>query len=391
MPPPAGAAARALRAAPVLPLLTATCAVTLLDLGDVLKHVLAHLPGRARQDLRSTCRALWTHSAIRASVDCVRSPFEALPERPIDWRILESLPHLAHLRLSHPCSLVNFSPRLASRLTRLTRITIGYTGEDLDLTPLNCATQLRALSFEMVPVKLQDLTLSQLTKLRLVDTPRDTDPSGLANFSCLQSLTISSSVFAGCLSQLQRLTQLHLMTSTSGQWGYQGQIQAVNAAAQRLPSLSVLKTWFPNPACTLGLTRLTALLVRASWLDRELHDLRELPCLQHLGLDGQEWAGTPPFRSSSLTSIFLVPKTGCSQQRQMLLAPDVSLCCALEHIMLRLEAPVFLVPAAHMPPQHVRLSVQTEEGEVYQQSGLDRRLHVRAVRKVAFRKEPVPF
>ena len=388
MPPPTGAAARALRVASSLLLLTAMCAVTLLDLGDVLEHVLAHLPGRARQELRSTCRALRTHQAILDSATRVTGQSETVPDSPVDWRLLASLPRLAHLTLNFPASL--FRLHHVSGLRSLTRLTIS-SADRLDLTPLNCMTQLRYLCLDNVEdfTDMKALQLSHFTKLRLEESSSGKRDRELTCLTRLRSLAISDAVHAPYLKQLQQLTELQVIWDDVN-------LDAVFAAARHLPALRLLRSAVLCKSVTT-LTRLTALLLRAGHEGHvsDVHDLTALPQLRRLGLEGQHWAGEDeypgvPILAPHITTLFLNMAEHWGGPT-MLLVPRVATCHRLEHVMLRLETASLLLLVSHLPLQQLRVSVQTEKGQVFLQMGLEQRVSLRAVKKVSFLKEPVTF
>ena len=342
----------------------------LLDLGDVLHHVAAHLQGKSLQNLRSACRAL-RHSA--AILDQVTEACGALPEHAVDQSFLTRLGSLRSLTFSW-CSSLSHLNHL-SRLQRLEEVRLDFVLV-ADLAPLACLAGLRNVELVMVDQYVNVGQLSQLSSLRLI--AMDTMPE-VFSLTSLTRLQISDAQHVSCLPSLQQLHFVEL-----GQGSVCTAADNVAQLLQQLPRLLELSLNGVRLAGLASLVRLTALHFTCP---PDEVSLTELTALRFLTLT--LYHESPLVCAPSVRVILL----DVSEQLQTTLnaeLPDLSTCHSLRHLLIRVGDQDFgfrmVLAANKLPPQTIRTSFQCGPSQLFPEFGLEACVQLQQLDAAAFRR-----
>ena len=353
-----------------------------LDLGDVLHHILEHLSGQtggpSRKALRSTCRRLRASTAIQDSVHSVAGR-RVTPEL-VNLRFLASLRHLHSVRLDTPDSLfyLHHLPQL--------RVLEVADSSWLDLTPLASLPQLVGLRLggDRASQNLQRLT--RLTTLALA-----AQQPGLRHLTALRRLELTYQADSQTVAPLQQLSCLDISTegliSTSA--------SPLIHTARRLPALCLLGITVrafehmvpPASFDVLSGLRITALRAdlfeEAAVVPDDMLNFDSLPSLQSLSVRA-DVRGAPTIVSRSVTCLHLEWATE-EAPSSIPLMPSIAGCSALQCLFLELDSPLALT-ADKMPPQPISVSVSTTGHDVC----VGRGLQVQFVDAATWPQDPSP-
>ena len=350
----------------------------MLDLGEALQHVLCHLSAWERQQLRSTCRALRLDRCLLHSVSGVVCERDVGPLRASDVAYLQKL-NLRSIRFNEPPSL--FHLHQLSALTGLRKLTLGDV-QVADLMPLSCLSGLQQLALVDID---QHVNLGSLTRLSQLRLRRTRSTCTLTELTSLRHLSLTEGSHVGSLTRLSGLTQLQLIDSCDDEWE-QAHTASALQTIQALPGLCVLKTAY-GQLQALQLTQLTALYLLD--IGGALGaDLTALSSLKRLGLAG--WEGCPPVTAPAITSVFL---RWAGYEASFLSLPDLTACTSLQRLLLKMpdecDPTRVLVSADKLPDvPSLRLYVQQDDGWLFFETGLERRLRPRFVKRLTFAWEP---
>ena len=257
----------------------------MLDLGDVLPHVVAHLRPGGLQHLRSTCRALRFHACLLAAVRQVHYDCEEadVPD-PAQLALLRRLPSISTLCIEG-ASTVFWTASLSGQ--QLTRVEILAPEDKLDVAPLASCSALQSLRLYAAEEPRHIQLLTSLTELELACTTL-TEPHGrLSLLTSLQRLCADShDHLTACSQSLHGLTHVSLDSrlGTALPW-----VQVLQHLAQ-LPALCslALEVTAGEPALQCSgfsqLSRLTALFLGLQGSVMPRVDLRSVPGIRALGV-----------------------------------------------------------------------------------------------------------
>ena len=322
---------------------------TVLDLGDVLHHVVHRLDGRARERLRRTCRGLRRHASILDSFT-TGVMHEGSPEA-ADVALLAQLRNLRAVHLWSPGG-----PKTVFHLHTLTglqRLCVDTSAGGLDLTPLTGLPLLQELELSRVQ-RAQFLTvLRQLTSLAISPVAQWQD---LVQLTSLAKLELREQYDAKTLAPLQQLSFLRMRVDD---WSSSASSPLLRSLAQ-LPRLSVLSLDFKRVQ-VVDLTPLTALAqltaLQLYWGrcapadSAAMYDLSPLSGLRQLSVVQLR----PTIISPSITCLRYFSSFARDNDEYDSL-PDLRGCTALQHLLLSICG-TLLLASVRLPTQPVTVSV----------------------------------